>query len=251
MSSKKHRPLLARNAIRLRRSVTPKGGQIGSSPHLARLKPCPPRHSPFLIVLSSPSGAGKTTICREVVKRDKNVGYSVSATTRPKRLGEVDGRDYFFYTLSEFNKKKNKGEFIETAKVYGNFYGTPKSEVRRILGEGKDVIMDLDIQGMKSIKRIFPDSVSIFITPSNRRELKTRLAMRNEAKTEILRRTNYQKKELAAMPKFDYFVANDDLKTAVSDILTIIRAERLKTHRQLKTKKFLNQGGSDDEIYCD
>lgn len=197
------------------------------------------KHRPFLIVLSSPSGAGKTTICRQVVKRDTNIGYSVSATTRPKRPGEVNGRDYFFYSLEEFKKKKNKGEFIETAKVYGNFYGTPVSELKRILSERKDVIMDLDIQGMKSVKRIFPDSVAIFISPSNLCELKTRLVERNEKRTEILRRAHCLKKELASIPKFDYFVANDDLKTAVSEVLTIIQAERLKTNRLTKIRGLL------------
>ena len=189
------------------------------------------QHTPFLIVLSSPSGAGKTTICRKVVKRDRNIGYSVSATTRPKRPEEVHGRDYFFYNPAEFKQKRAQGKFVETAKVYEHFYGTPVSEVKKIFNKGKDVIMDVDIQGMKAIKRHFPNSVSIFITPSNLTELQKRLTKRNEPKTEISKRVNYLRAELSAMPKFDYLVHNDNLKTAVSDVSAIIKAERLKTQR--------------------
>jgi guanylate kinase len=191
----------------------------------------PNRHHPFLIVLSSPSGAGKTTICHQVVRHDRNVGYSISATTRPKRPDEVHGRDYFFYSRTNFEKRKTRGEFIETAQVYNNFYGTPVSEIKRILGKGKDAIMDLDIQGMKSIKRLFPNSISIFITPSNLTELKKRLIGREEKTPEILKRSNYLKVELAAIPKFDYWVQNNDLKIAVANVLAIIKAERLKTKR--------------------
>lgn len=189
------------------------------------------RHQPFLIVLSSPSGAGKTTICHQVVRRDKNIGYSISATTRPKRPGEINGRDYFFFQPEEFARKRNSGEFIETAKVYGFFYGTPVSQVKRIMSKGKDVIMDLDIQGMKLIKHCFSNSVAIFIIPSDPTDLLNRLAKRKEPKTEISKRSYYLNTELSAVPKFDYLVYNDDLKTAVADVLTIIRAERLKTQR--------------------
>ena len=194
------------------------------------------QHRPFLIVLSSPSGAGKTTICHKLVQRDKNIGYSISATTRSKRPGEINGRDYFFYSSNEFIRRKHSGEFVETAKVYDSFYGTPVSQVKKIMGKGKDVIMDLDIQGMKSIKQRFPDSVSIFITPSNLTELRRRLIGREEKTPEILKRNNCLKTELAAIPKFDYLVYNDNLKTAVADVLTIIRAERLKTQRINKPK---------------
>jgi len=189
------------------------------------------QHTPFLVVLSSPSGAGKTTICHQVVRRDRNVGYSISATTRPKRPGEVHGHDYFFYNPKDFERRKARGEFFETARVYDNLYGTPVSEIKRILGKSKDAIMDLDIQGMKSIKRLFPDSVSIFITPSKLTELQKRLTGRNEKKTEISKRANYLKAELSAIPKFDYLVYNDDLKTAVSNVLAVIKAERLKPQR--------------------
>lgn len=192
------------------------------------------KHTPFLIVLSSPSGAGKTTICHEVAQKDRNIGYSISATTRPKRPDEINGRDYFFFNRKEFAQKRNQGEFVETAKVYGYYYGTPVKEIKRILGKGKDVIMDLDTHGMKSIKRLFPNSVAIFITTSNLTELQNRLSRRAEEKTEISRRANYLKAELAAMPKFDYLVRNDDLKVAVDNVLAIIQAERLNTKRLTK-----------------
>lgn len=189
------------------------------------------KHKPFLIILSSPSGAGKTTICREVVKQDKNIGFSVSATTRPKRPGEKHGQDYFFYSPQDFAAKKAWEKFIETAKVYEHFYGTLKSEVKKIFNQGKDVILDVDIQGMKSIKRNYPNSVAIFITPSNLTELQKRLFKRNESKAEIKKRANYLRTELSAMPKFDYLVHNDNLKTAVSEVSAIIKAERLKMQR--------------------
>ncbi|MDH5683479.1 MAG: guanylate kinase [candidate division WOR-3 bacterium] len=192
------------------------------------------KHTPFLIVLSSPSGAGKTTICHEVAQKDRNIGYSISATTRPKRPDEINGRDYFFFNRKEFERKRNQGEFVETAKVYGYYYGTPVKEIKRILGKGKDVIMDLDTHGMKSIKRLLPNSVAIFITTSNLTELQNRLSRRAEEKTEISRRANYLKAELAAMPKFDYLVRNDDLKVAVDNVLAIIQAERLNTKRLTK-----------------
>ena len=192
------------------------------------------KHTPFLIVLSSPSGAGKTTICHEVAQKDRNIGYSISATTRPKRPDEINGRDYFFFNRKEFERKRKQGEFVETAKVYGYYYGTPVKEIKRILGKGKDVIMDLDTHGMKSIKRLFPNSVAIFITTSNLTELQNRLSRRAEEKTEISRRANYLKAELAAMPKFDYLVRNDDLKVAVDNVLAIIQAERLNTKRLTK-----------------
>jgi guanylate kinase len=189
------------------------------------------KHKPFLIILSSPSGAGKTTICREVVRSDRNIGFSVSATTRPKRPGEKHGQDYFFYRPKDFAAKKAQGKFIETAKVYEHFYGTLKSEVKKIFNQGKDVILDVDVQGMKSIKRNYPNSVAIFITPSNLTELQKRLFKRNEPKAEIKKRANYLRAELSAMPKFNYLVYNDNLKTALSDVSAIIKAERLKTKR--------------------
>ncbi len=189
------------------------------------------KHKPFLIILSSPSGGGKTSICREVVRRDRNIGFSISATTRPKRTGEKHGQDYFFYSFKNFAVKKAQGKFIETAKVYEHFYGTLKSEIKKIFSLGKDVILDVDIQGMKSIKRNYPDAVAIFITPSNLTELQKRLFKRNESKAEIKKRANYLKAELSAMPRFNYLVYNDNLKTAVSDVSAIIKAERLKTER--------------------
>lgn len=197
----------------------------------------PNRHKPFLIILSSPSGAGKTTICKKLIRHDKSIGYSISATTRPKRAEEKQGQDYFFYSPKLFASKKARGEFLETAKVYEHLYGTPISQVKKILGRAKDVIMDVDIQGMKSIKRLFPDSVAIFITPSNLVELQKRLTKRNEPKTEIAKRANYLRAELSAIPRFDYIVHNDNLMTAVSNVLAIIKAERLKTHRIYKNNK--------------
>ncbi|OYD17032.1 guanylate kinase [candidate division WOR-3 bacterium JGI_Cruoil_03_51_56] len=190
------------------------------------------RHRPFLIVVSSPSGAGKTSLCREVVRQDKNIVYSVSATTRHPRKGEVHGRHYFFWTEREFKARLARGGFLEHAIVYGHFYGTPKTPLLGQLRKGKDVLADLDIQGMRSCRKALPDSVAIFITTQSQKELMRRLHSRGtDSAREINRRQSELKSELAAIPEFDYIVVNDRLKDTARRILSIIRAERLRTYR--------------------
>ena len=190
------------------------------------------RHQPFLIVLSSPSGAGKTTICRRVVERDARVAYSVSATTRPKRQGEVHGRSYFFYPDTEFRRLLAAGGLLEHATVYDHFYGTPKATVLKHFAEGRDVIADLDIQGMRSCKRALPGTVGIFITAPSRDEIARRLRHRGTDSPEVIARREAElDAELAAIPDFDYTVVNDRLDNAVRDVMAIVRAERLRTTR--------------------
>ncbi len=194
------------------------------------------RHSPFLVVLSSPSGAGKTSICRAVARRDPNVAYSVSATTRAKRRGEVNGRSYFFYSDRQFQQLSDRGGLLESAGVYDHRYGTPKAPVLRHFREGRDVIADLDIQGMRSCRRALPGTVSVFITAPDLRELDRRLHGRGTDSTEELRRREADRKmELAAIPEFDYLVVNDRLEQAVDDVMAIVRAERLRTSRMSPT----------------
>lgn len=195
------------------------------------------RHQPFMIVLSSPSGAGKTTICREVVRQDKKIFYSISATTRTPRKGEKKGRSYIFLTEEEFWEMVARGEFLESAEVYGHLYGTPKRPVFEAFRAGKDVLADLDIQGMRSCKKALPGTVSIFILPPNIAELERRIYRRGgEEPEELNRRRSALKEEMQAIPEFDYLVINDKLRQAVRNVLAIINAERHRTSRKIKFK---------------
>jgi guanylate kinase len=192
------------------------------------------RHQPFLIVVSSPSGAGKTSVCRAVQKRVLNLAYSVSATTRPRRRGETHGRSYFFYSEQEFGRKIEKGELLEHARVYDHFYGTPRAPVLRQFRKGRDVIADLDIQGMRSCKKSLPGTVGVFLTAPSREELARRLRGRDtDAPEGVARRQAELAAELAAIPEFDYLVVNDRLERAVEDVMAILRAERLRTSRMM------------------
>ncbi len=194
------------------------------------------RHAPFLVVLSAPSGAGKTSICRAVARRDPNVAYSVSATTRAKRKGEVNGRSYFFYSERQFQQLSDKGGLIESAGVYDHQYGTPRAPVLRHFREGRDVIADLDIQGMRSCRRALPGTVSVFINAPDMDELDRRLHGRGTDSAEaVMRREADRDRELAAIPEFDYLVVNDRLEQAVDDVMAIVRAERLRTSRMSPT----------------
>jgi guanylate kinase len=193
------------------------------------------KHQPFLVVPSSPSGAGKTTICREVVRRDKNIVYSVSATTRPPRKNEVNRKSYIFLPENRFRRLITTGALLEYAEVYGYLYGTPKSPILKAFRAGRDVIADLDIQGMRSCKRALPGTVSIFILPPSIAELQRRLTKRGtETDQDLQRRQQALKNELASIPEFDYLVINDKLETAVRDVLFIIHAERRRTSRRIQ-----------------
>lgn len=198
-----------------------------------------PRHQPFMVILSSPSGAGKTSICQAVLRQDKNIFYSVSATTRPRRANERPGKSYLFLTEPEFRQMVKRDALLEYARVYGNYYGTPKSPVLKAFRAGKDVIADLDIQGMRSCKKVLgARAIGIFILPPSLKELRERLSKRGtEDRAELARRRAALKQELRAIPEFDYLVINDKLEQAVGDVLTIIRAERLRTSRRRKLKE--------------
>jgi guanylate kinase len=195
-------------------------------------RPAQDGHDPFLVVLSSPSGAGKTSICRGVAKRDGNVAYSVSATTRPRRRGEVNGRSYSFLTEKRFKGMVARNGLLEHALVYDHYYGTPKAPVLRHFRAGRDVIADLDIQGMRSARAALPGTVAIFITAPCRTEIGRRLKRRGTDSEEVMaRRQAEMEAELAAIPDFDYLVVNDRLNDAVARVLAIISAERQRTGR--------------------
>ena len=186
----------------------------------------------FPIILSSPSGGGKTTIAHQLMARRKDVGYSVSCTTRPPRDGEIDGRDYHFRSLQDFRRGQAAGEFAESAEVHGHLYGTLRSEVARVLSSGKHVIMDIDVQGTKQFSAAFPESVLIFILPPSAEALVERLTARGtEDPKSLIRRLRSAKDELKAIDLYPYVVVNDRIDSAVGAISSIIDAEGVKRSR--------------------
>ena len=187
---------------------------------------------PFPVILSSPSGGGKTTIAHQLLATRKDVGYSVSATTRAPREGEVDGRDYHFRTPADFRRGQAAGEFAESAEVHGHLYGTLRAEVERVLSEGKHVIMDIDVQGTKQFVTAFPESVLIFILPPSAEALVERLSARGtEDPKSLIRRLRSAKDELKAVDLYPYVVVNDRIDSAVAAISSIIDAEGVKRSR--------------------
>ena len=182
--------------------------------------------SGVLVVISGPSGVGKGTICRELVKRLRNGFLSVSATTRPKSDKEVDGKDYWFVSREEFQRRIEKGLLLEHAEVFGNFYGTPKDKVDEALAAGKAVILEIDVQGGRQVKAIYPDAVMIFILAPTQKDLASRLFGRGREDEETAkRRLGKAGDEIAQASKiYQYKVINDKLLNAVNEIVRIIEA---------------------------
>ncbi len=181
-------------------------------------------HKPQLVVLSAPSGAGKTTICRILARRNPDFKISVSATTRPPRPGEKDGTDYYFISEEEFRKRVEQNDFLEYEKVHGHYYGTLKSKVKELLENNFTVLFDIDVNGALSIKRHFPDAILIFIRPPSLEELKRRLKKRAaEDEGEIEKRLKRLPEEYAKSVFFDYDIINNDLEETVQKITNIIR----------------------------
>jgi guanylate kinase len=173
-----------------------------------------------LIVISGPSGAGKTTLYKRILKDfEADIGFSVSATTRPPRSGERDGVDYFFIDRKEFEKRKKAGWFVETATVHGNLYGTPKSEIDRILGSGRNCLLDIDVQGSHSIRKLYPEAVHIFIMPPSVDELIRRLTSRATDAGKILEtRIANAIKEMEYAGEYSVVIVNDDLEKAYLEL---------------------------------
>ena len=186
----------------------------------------------FPIILSSPSGGGKTTIAQKLLTARRDVGYSVSCTTRPPREGEVHGRDYHFLSVKDFKRGQKAGDFAESAEVHGHLYGTLRAEVERVLSSGKHVIMDIDPQGSRQFAAAFPDSVLIFILPPSAKALITRLEARGtEEPKSLIRRFRSAIDELKAIDLYEYVVINEKVDSAVAAISSIIEAEGLKRSR--------------------
>ncbi len=188
--------------------------------------------SHFPVILSSPSGGGKTTIAMELLRRRDDVGYSVSCTTRGARAGETDGTDYFFLTREEFEAARQRGEFAESAEVHGHLYGTLKREVDRVLSSGRHVVMDIDVQGTRQFVEKYPDSLLVFILPPDAGVLLGRLRKRGtESNDSLARRVRSAVAELKAVDLYGYLVVNEDLPSAVSAISGIIDSESLRLVR--------------------
>jgi guanylate kinase len=186
----------------------------------------------FPIILSAPSGGGKTTIAHKLLAARKDVGYSVSCTTRRPREGELDGRDYHFRSLKGFKRGQLAGEFAESAEVHGHLYGTLRAEVERVLSAGKHVIMDIDVQGARQFAAAFPGSVLIFILPPSAAAMIARLEARGtEDPKSLIRRFRSAKDELKAIDLYQYVVVNDEVDSAVAAISSIIEAEGLARSR--------------------
>ena len=186
----------------------------------------------FPVILSAPSGGGKTTIARRLLQTRSDVGYSVSCTTRSPREGEVEGKDYRFLSRETFLEARARGDFAESAEVHGNWYGTLRSEVDRQLRAGKHVLMDIDVQGAAQFYKAYPESVLIFVLPPTADALLQRLRLRNtESRSSLAARMRSALQELLAVPWYQYVVVNDDLDRAVASVGRIIDAETLRRER--------------------
>jgi len=193
--------------------------------------------NPFLFILSAPSGAGKTTLCRSLVRRDDKVRYSVSATTRPRRGKEEDGKAYHFVDDAEFDRLIKEDDLLEWEEVYGYRYGTPKAQVEKLLSQGFDVVLDTDIKGALHLKRIYPESVTVFLLPPSLSELRRRLTARGRDDRETIEaRLARAEAEIGRAREFDYAVVNDSLSASLWLLRAILDAERARIARAKKIK---------------
>lgn len=183
-------------------------------------------HGPKLYILSAASGTGKTSLARALIERLPSLAFSISHTTRAPRPGERDGVDYFFVSKPEFERMRERGDFLEHAEVYGNHYGTSRAVIDRLIGEGKSVLLDIDWQGARNVKRQVPQAVSIFILPPSRDALCERLRSRGQDSAEIIeRRMRQAEDEMRHYPEFDRVILNDDFEAALADLRVIVTGE--------------------------
>ena len=189
-------------------------------------------HQGILVVVSGFSGAGKGTLMKELLKRYDNYALSISATTRAPREGETDGKEYFFVTKEQFEKMRDERKLIEYAQYVNNYYGTPKEYVEQKMAEGKDVILEIEIQGAMKIREKFPDTLLVFVCPPSMEELKNRLVGRGTETLDVINgRLRRAVEESRGMDKYDYLLINDDLEECVDTLHETIRCERMRTSR--------------------
>ncbi len=189
--------------------------------------------TPRLVVLSSPSGAGKTTIAERLLARRTDVGRSISATTRAPRSGEADGRDYYFVTPADFARREAAGEFLESATYGGNRYGTLRSEVERLRREGKHALLVIEVAGARQVRRAAPEAGLVFVLPPSGAELVRRLMARNTERPEVVRRRlEIAGDELGAAPEYDWLLLNDQLEQAVTELGRVLDGVTVRTGRE-------------------
>lgn len=195
-----------------------------------------------IYVVSAPSGTGKSTLVNALCKLDSQVQLSISHTTRPTRVGEIDGVNYFFVSVEYFKEMIAKNELLEYAQVYDNFYGTNINTIKQFLATGKDIILEIDWQGAQQVKKLFADAVLIFILPPSLEVLADRLHKRNTDSSEVIKkRLDLAMEEISHAPQFDYLIVNDDFDDALQDMRSIIRAPRNRTIAKLeKIKQIFN-----------
>ena len=192
---------------------------------------------PFVVVISGPSGTGKTTIIKELIERDSNLRYSISMTTRQKRENEIDGEHYYFVSEDEFKKRIKQGKYAEWALVYGDYYGTPKDFIEKTFFEGQNVVLDLDIKGGGKLMEVYPNGVFIFVLPPSMNVLRNRLLERKTDNPDAIeKRLQFVAEEISAISAYSYLVINKDVTTTVDQIEKILKAEETKVNR----KKDLN-----------
>ncbi len=187
-----------------------------------------------LYIISAPSGAGKTSLVKALLQSEVDLSLSVSYTTRAPRPEEVDGRDYHFVSREGFEERLKQGEFLESAQVYGNFYGTSKTWINEALRASRDILLEIDSQGARQVREVFPASVSIFVLPPSLQVLEARLRNRAQDSLEVIsQRLASARDEISHVGEYDYVILNDSLDRALEDLKCIVRAERLRVEKQL------------------
>lgn len=189
----------------------------------------------LLLVVSGPSGTGKGTICKDIVAKHEAINLSISATTRNPRVGEAEGKSYFFKTKEEFEAMVDRGEFLEHAMIYDNYYGTPKKAIFDELDKGRDVILEIEMQGAMQIKEVYPQAVFIFVLPPSLQELRNRIVGRGtETEEQIEKRFNSAYDEIKLLGDYDYFIFNNIVEKSSEEILNILEVEKNKVSRYKK-----------------